>query len=86
LDTWNYATSTELWIIWYKEGIEEALFAHRLDIFSLNLDLMLFDIISIYFGEQSPEGLARGHRVYSNRKMSLKERFQATRLANLVIC
>jgi len=41
LDTWNYATSTELWIIWYKEGIEEALFAHRLDIFSLNLDLML---------------------------------------------
>jgi transposase len=50
-----------------KEKIEEALFARNRDLFSLNLDLMLFDTTSIYFEGQGPEGLAeygysRDHR------------------------
>jgi transposase len=41
-----------------KEKIEEGLFARNRDLFSLELDLMLFDTTSIYFEGQSPEGLA----------------------------
>jgi len=41
-----------------KEEIEEVLFARNRDLFSLNLDLMLFDTTSIYFEGRGPEGLA----------------------------
>ena len=41
-----------------KEAIEEALFACNRDLFSLNVDLMLFDTTNIYFEGQGVEGLA----------------------------
>lgn len=50
-----------------KENIEEGLVSRNRDLFSLNLDLMLFDPASIYFEGQGPEGLveygySREHR------------------------
>lgn len=41
-----------------KEGIEEALFARNRDLFSMEVDLVLFDTTLVHFEGQGPEGLA----------------------------
>ena len=41
-----------------KEEIEEALFARNRDLFSLAVDLVLFDTTLVHFEGQGPEGLA----------------------------
>jgi len=41
-----------------KEALEEALFARNRDLFSLQVDLVLFDTTLVHFEGQGPEGLA----------------------------
>ncbi len=41
-----------------KEAVEEALFARNRDLFSLEVDLVLFDTTLVHFEGQGPEGLA----------------------------